>query len=62
MTNFVIYKEVASGIINAFATDDLEEANKYMAQGYMCHACKSEEVESVLEIVQTIWKEEKKYD
>ena len=55
MKSFVLYKEVASEIINAFATDDLEEANKYMAQGYMCHACKSEEeVQSVLERVQTI--------
>ena len=54
MKKYVLYKEVASEIINAFATDDLEEANKYMAQGYMCHACESEEVQSVLERVQTI--------
>ena len=54
MEKYVLYKEVASGIINAFATDDLEETYKYMAQGYMCHACKSGEVESVLERVQTI--------
>ena len=53
--SYVLYKEVASGIINAFDTDDLEETYKYMTQGYMCHACKSEEeVQSVLERVQTI--------